>query len=129
MSTFDAFKILEKVKEEFNEEYIRYYVNNNYADYLEEEELEEFENSEYENIFDYYALEGIGGNGFEGDLTNMMGEWVEENFEIDGDKLWDNEDFRYGIDYYMLEHFPTYYFVDYRKKNDLDNLMSRFDNL
>lgn len=127
--SFDAFKILEEVKKEFNLEFIKFYIENNYADYLEEEELEEFENSEYDSMFDYYALEGIGGNGFEGDIMTMAGDWAAEKFGITDDELWSDDDFRYGMDYYILEHFPTYYFVDYRKKNDLDDLMSRFDNL
>ena len=127
--SFDAFKILEEVKKEFNLEFIKFYIENNYADYLEEEELEEFENSEYDSMFDYYALEGIGGNGFEGDIMTMAGDWAAEKFGITDDELWSDDDFRYGMDYYILEHFPTYYFVDYRKKNNLDDLMSRFDNL
>lgn len=122
-------EILEAVKKEFDEEYMRFYVENNYADYLEEEDIEKFEESEYINIFDFYTQEGIGGNGFETDIMTEIGRWASEKFEISEDELWENEEFRYGIDYYIQEFFPYHYFVDYRKKSDLEILMDKFNDL
>ena len=111
-------EILKAIKKEFNKDYIKSYVYNNYSGYVDEEEMEE---AGYDDMYEYYTEEGAGGNGLEYDLIEEMRIWAEEKFKIKD--LIEIEDFRYGLDYYIKEFFPYWYFVDYRIKSDVDKLM------
>jgi len=120
----DIDKILKAIKKEFDEDYIKSYVYNNYSGYVDEEEMEE---AGYDDMYEYYTEEGAGGNGLEYDLIEEMRIWAEEKFKIKD--LVGVEDFRYGLDYYIKEFFPYWYFVDYRIKSGVDNLMDSLDKL
>ena len=116
-------KILEAVKQEFDAEYIKNYVYTNADNYIDEEDMKE---AGYEDVYEYYTNKGAGGNGLEYDLIGEMTDWAEEKFKTKD--LVENEDFRYGLDYYIKEFFPYWYFVDYRIKSDIDKLMDAMDN-
>jgi len=120
----DIDKILKAIKKEFNEDYIKSYVYNNSSGYVDEEEMEV---AGYDDMYEYYTEEGAGGNGLEYDLIEEMRIWAEEKFKIKD--LVGVEDFRYGLDYYIKEFFPYWYFVDYRIKSGVDNLMDSLDKL
>lgn len=117
-------KILNAVKKEFNEDYIKSYVFDNGNNYVNDEEMEE---AGYEDMYEYYTKEGAGGNGLEWDLIGEMVKWAEEKFKVED--LYNIDDFKYGLDYYIKEFFPYWYFVDYRIKTDVDKLMDRMDRL
>jgi hypothetical protein len=108
-------EIMEDVKNEFNLEYINMYIINHFQDYCDDEEMEE---NGYEDPVKFYKEMGAGGNGIEYDLLDEMWNYVKEKYGIDlADKKYD--DLTYDMNYYIKEHFPYFYFVDYRKKNDL----------
>lgn len=116
--------IMDDIKKEFNEDYIKMYIVNNYHNYIDDEDVEE---SDYDDPVEYYIQEGAGGNGIENDLINLIWEYVKDKYNID---LSDNkyEDLRYDIEYYMQEIFPHYYFVDYRKDTDFNKLSKNWDD-
>ena len=111
----DFKKIMDDIRKEFSEEFINNYIYQNFSEYCG---IEEMEDNGYDDEAKYYREMGAGGNGLEHDMLNLMWEHIKEKYGINlsGNEY---EDLRYDLDYYIKEYFPYYYFVDYRKKNDL----------
>lgn len=113
--------IMNDLKNHFDKEYISQHIYNNFAEYGDDEEMEE---AGYTDQLEYYK-DMVGGNGLEVDLINEMWEYLKEKgIDLTDEKY---EDLRYEIEYYIQEHFPNYYFVDYRKKSDYQKLMDSLD--
>lgn len=107
--------IMDDIRKEFSKEFIDTYIYEHFAEYCDVEDMEE---EGYEDEVKYYKEMGAGGNGIEYDLLNMMWEHIKDKYDINlSDKKYD--DLTYDLNYYIKENFPYFYFVDYRKKNDL----------
>lgn len=111
----DFKSIMDDIRKEFNKEFIDTYIYDHFSEYCDSEEMEE---DGYDDEAKYYRETGSGGNGIEYDLLNLMWEHIKKKYGINlSDKKYD--DLTYDLDYYIKENFPSFYFVDYRKGNEL----------
>jgi hypothetical protein len=120
------FEIMNIIKKEFDEFFMKQYVYDNFLNYCDEEEMEE---AGYDDYYSYYTEEGAGGNGLEYDILELMWKYIKEKFNIDlSEDSKENEDLRYDLDYYIKSFFPYYEVKDYRKENDIDKIIKNLNN-
>lgn len=111
----DINNILKDIKEKYNEDYINQYIQENFYEYCDDEEMEEHG---YDDQVSYYKEMGAGGNGIEYDLIQQIWDYIKDKYNVDlGDKQYN--DLRYSIEYHIKDFFPYFEVIDYRKKNDL----------